>query len=95
MGSHPPVFSKSRRLDPENFRFQKRNSYVWNPLALFDDVQNHHGLLLCTWCPKIWILATLWGLSLSQFGDNLGQVPFAKHAEPFKQFAWLQRFFKN
>jgi hypothetical protein len=36
----------------------------------------------------------LWRLSPSQFGDNPGQVPFAKHARPFQWLAWLQRFFK-
>jgi hypothetical protein len=43
---------------------------------------------------KSWILATLWQLSPSKFGDNPGQVPFAKQAGPFKWFAWLQRFLK-
>jgi hypothetical protein len=76
------------------FRLQKLNSNVWNPSALFA-VQNHHGPLLCTWCPKRWILATLWRLTPSQFGDNPGQVLFAEHAGPFKWFAWLQRFFQN
>jgi hypothetical protein len=41
------------------------------------------------------ILAAMCQLSPSQFGDNLGQGPFAKHARPFQWLAWLQRFFKN
>jgi hypothetical protein len=35
----------------KNLKLQKRNSNVWNPPALFV-VQNHHGPLPCTWCPK-------------------------------------------
>jgi hypothetical protein len=51
-GSHPPVFAKSRRLDPEkNCKLPKQSSKGWNPLALFAD-EKHHGLFLCTWYPK-------------------------------------------
>jgi hypothetical protein len=49
-GSHPPVFAKSRRLDPEKLQIAKAE-FKRYPLALFAD-QNHHGLLLCTWYPK-------------------------------------------
>jgi hypothetical protein len=31
----------------------------------------------------------------SQFGDNPGQISFAKHARPFQQLAWLHNIFKN
>jgi hypothetical protein len=48
------------------------------------------GLSFAHSAQKRWILATLWQLSASQ----PGQVPFAKHAGPFKRFAWLQHFFK-
>ncbi len=49
--SHPTVFAKSRCLDPEKLEIQKRDSNVWNPPPLFA-VQNHHGPLPSTWCPK-------------------------------------------
>jgi hypothetical protein len=35
----------------KNMKLQKQNSWVCNPPALFA-VQNHHGPLPCTWCPK-------------------------------------------
>jgi hypothetical protein len=50
-GSHPPVFANPTRLDPEKLESAKAEFKGWNPLALFL-VQNHHGPLLCTWCPK-------------------------------------------
>jgi hypothetical protein len=37
----------------------------------------------------------LWRSSPCQFGDNPGQVSFAKHARPFQRLAWLQRFFSK
>jgi hypothetical protein len=46
---------------------------------------NHRGPLLLHIVPiKRWILVTLWRLLLSEFGDNPGQAPFAKHARPFQ-----------
>ncbi len=41
------------------------------------------------------IVAALWQLSSTQFGDNSGQVSFAKHARPFQWLAWLHSAFKN
>ncbi len=87
--SHPPVWQSLAAFIWKNLKLLKRNSKGWNPLASFV-VQNHHRPL-----QKIWILAALWRLPPSQFGDNPGQVPFAKHARPFQWLAWLQRFFKN
>jgi hypothetical protein len=42
------------------------------------------GLSFAHGSQKRRILAALWRLSPSHFGDNLGQVPFAKHARPFQ-----------
>ncbi len=53
------------------------------------------GLPFAHGSQKRWILATLYRLSLSQFGENPGQVPSVEHARPFQLLAWLQRFFKN
>jgi hypothetical protein len=49
--SHPPVFAKSRHLDPEKLQITKAGLKGWNLLALFA-VQLHHGHPLCTWFPK-------------------------------------------
>ncbi len=59
-----------------------------SPFKITMDLSFTHGI------QKRWILVTLWRLLTSQFGDNPWQVPFAKHAIPFKWFAWLQGFFK-
>jgi hypothetical protein len=40
------------------------------------------------------IVAALWRSLLFKFGDNPGQVSFAKHAGPYQQLAWLHSFFK-
>jgi hypothetical protein len=47
-GSQPPVFAKSRCLDPEKLQIAKTE---FKRLALFA-IQNHHGHPLCTWFPK-------------------------------------------
>ncbi len=47
-GSHPPLFAKSRRLDPEKLQTAKAE---FKRLESAAD-QNHHGLLPCTWYPK-------------------------------------------
>jgi hypothetical protein len=47
------------------------------------------AFLLAHGSQKRWILATLWQLSLSQFGDNRRQVPFAKHAGPIHATACM------
>jgi hypothetical protein len=73
--SHPPVWQSHAVLIRKNLKLLKRNLKGWNPLASFV-VQNHHRPL-----QKRWILAALWRLPPSQFGDNPGQVPFAKHAD--------------
>ncbi len=39
-------------------------------------------------------LAILWRLPLSQFGDNPGQFPLAKHARPFQQLVGCNVFSK-
>ncbi len=41
------------------------------------------------------IMAALWWLLPSQFGDNPGQVSFAKHARPFQRLACLHSVLKN
>jgi hypothetical protein len=93
-GSHPPVFAKSRRLDPEKLQIAKaefkrlesagiirHSKSPWFPYA--------HGTR------KRRIVAALWQLSPFKFGDNPGQISFAKHAGPFQQPAWLYSVFKN
>jgi hypothetical protein len=50
-GSHPPVFAKSCRLDPQKLQIAQAEFKRLNLLALFAG-QNHHVLLLCTWYPK-------------------------------------------
>jgi hypothetical protein len=44
---------------------------------------------------KRWIVAALWQLSPSQFGDNSRQVSFAKHVRPFQRLSWLHGILKN
>jgi hypothetical protein len=50
-GSHPSVFAKSHRLDPEKLEIAKEEFNRLKSAAFFA-VQNHNGHLLCTWCPK-------------------------------------------
>ncbi len=49
-GSHPPVFAKSRRLDPQKLQLAKAEFKRLESAGIPDP--NHHGLLLCTWYPK-------------------------------------------
>jgi hypothetical protein len=50
-GCHPRFSQKSAALIQKNFKLPKRNSSVWNPLAL-SGIQNHHWLPLCKWSSK-------------------------------------------
>jgi hypothetical protein len=81
-GSHRSVFAKSSRLDLENLRLQSgiQTFGIHRHCLPFKITM---GLPFAHGAQKRWILATLWRLPLSQFGDNPGQVPLAKHARPF------------
>jgi hypothetical protein len=81
-GSHRSVFAKSSRLDLENLRLQSgiQTFGIHRHCLLFKITM---GLPFAHGAQKRWILATLWRLPLSQFCDNPGQVPLAKHARPF------------
>ncbi len=48
-GSQPPVFAKSRRLDPEKLQIAKAE---FKSLESAGIIQLHHGHPLCTWFPK-------------------------------------------
>ncbi len=50
-GRHPQCLKKPITWIWKNLRFQKQNSHISNLPVLFA-VQNHHGPLLCTQCPK-------------------------------------------
>jgi hypothetical protein len=50
-GSHPPVFAKSCRLDPEKLQIAKAEFKRLESAGIFA-VQLHHGHPLCTWFPK-------------------------------------------
>ncbi len=69
-GSHPSVFAKSRRLDPEKLQIAKAEFKRLESAA--------HG------SQKRRIVAALWRLLPLKFGDNPEQVAFAKHEGPFQ-----------
>ncbi len=50
--SHPPVFAKSRYLDPEKLQIAKAEFKRLESAGIIHWVQNHHGHPLCTWFPK-------------------------------------------
>jgi hypothetical protein len=59
----PPVFAKSRRLDPEKLQIAKAEFKRLESAGII-----HHSKP--PWYPKMMVLAALWRLSPSQFGDN-------------------------
>jgi hypothetical protein len=48
---HLPVFAKSCRLDLEKLEIAKAEFKRLESAGIVR-IQNHHGPLLCTWCPK-------------------------------------------
>jgi hypothetical protein len=93
-GSHPPFLQNPAASIQKNCKSPRRNSYGWNPLALFTD-QHHHGFSFAHGTQKRWIVAALWRLPLFKSGDNPRQVSFAKHARPFQWSTRLHNFFQN
>jgi hypothetical protein len=93
-GSHPPVFAKYRRLVSEKHEIAKAEFKCLESASTVRCSKSSWASHLHM-VPKKWILATLWRLTLSQFGYNPSQVPLAKYTGPFKPSAWLQNFFKN
>jgi hypothetical protein len=69
-GSYPPVFAKSRRLDPEKLEIAKAEFQTFGIRQHCSPFKITMGLSLAHGAQKRWILATLWQLSLSQFGEN-------------------------
>jgi hypothetical protein len=63
--SRPPVFAKSRRLDPEKIYIAKAEFKHLESPALFAV-----GFSFAHDAQKRWILATLWRFLPSQFGHN-------------------------
>jgi hypothetical protein len=52
-GSHPPVFAKSRRLDPEKLQIAKVEFKRLESAGIVRRSKSPWAsLLLCTWCPK-------------------------------------------
>jgi hypothetical protein len=60
-GSHPPVFAKSRRLDPEKLQIAK---------AEFKRLESAGIVRLAHGTQKRWIVAALWRLPPFKSGDN-------------------------
>jgi hypothetical protein len=69
-GSHPPVFAKSHRLDPENLEIAKAEFKPFGIRRHCSPFKINKGLSFAHGAQKRWILATLWRLLPSQFGDN-------------------------
>jgi hypothetical protein len=74
-GSHPPVFAKSRRLDPEKLQIAKVEFKRLESAGIVT-----MGFSFAHGTQKRRIVAALWQLSPFKFGNNPGQVSFAKHA---------------
>jgi hypothetical protein len=79
-GNQPLVFAKSGRSGSGNWKSGIQTFGIrWHrsPFKITMDLSFAHS------ASNRWILVTLWRLLPSQFGDNPGQVPLAKHARPF------------
>ncbi len=88
--SQPPVFAKSRCLDPEKLQITK---------AEFRRLESA-SIIHCSispWASPLHMVPKKdrsWRLS-PKFDDNPRKVSFAKHARPFQWLAWLHSVFKN
>jgi hypothetical protein len=95
-GSHPPLFAKSRRLDPEKLQIAKAEFKRLESAGIVRRSKSiTMGFSFAYGTQKRWILAVLWQLPPFKFGDNLRQVSFTKHARPFQWSTRLHNFFKN
>ncbi len=70
-GSHPPVFAKSFRLYPEKLEIAKAEvKHLESASIVRRSKGDAVGVSLAHGAQKRWILATLFRLSPSQFGDK-------------------------
>jgi hypothetical protein len=82
-GSHPPVFAKSRRLDPEKLQIAKAEFKRLESAGIVRRSKSPWAFSFAHGTLKRWIVAALWQLSPFKFGDNPGQVSFTKCARSF------------